>query len=268
MTNLLLNFDWTKGTTTPFVDPAHGNVVRGNMRVPKGWYFAFTEGIEPRLPDQDLTAPWLAPEMVFRSANGLKHGETDTEQIPTTELTVFLAPDVPVVYHVFKGFGIQWWRLGINGNYQALDYTFSIELFNDLYFVRNEQRVPPEDARSMEWRIRLGTDTALPEFLPSVDGFGKWQLVERTFTHPGGILDVSIEVRARWGVDTVGTFLRRPSLVALNAPADTPSPATGRYDRVRKQLIALSYIQSNLGDLNEAARLYLQALQSEVASDN
>src|SRR3990172_11821067 len=127
--NLLSNSDWTKGASTPFTDPAHGNVVRGNMRVPTGWYFAFLEGLAPRLPEQDPASPWLAPEMTFRSATGARHGETDTEALPASEIDLYLTTGVPVVYHVFKAFGIQWWRLGIKGNYQAADYKFSIELF-------------------------------------------------------------------------------------------------------------------------------------------
>jgi len=226
-TNLLANPDWTKGTSTPFTDPAHGNVVRGNMRVPNGWYFEFVEGLHPRLPEQDANAPWLAPELTFRSANGAVHGQTATEALPLSELDLYLAPDAPVVYHAFKAFGIQMWELGTRDVRPAGDYKFSIELFNDVYFSRNQQKVPPDDPRAMEWRISLGTDTdEAIAWMPSNDGFRKWRTVERTFIHPGGQLDVSLEVRARWGVDTVGAFLRRPSLVALNAPPTPPVPPT------------------------------------------
>jgi hypothetical protein len=263
MINLLPNPDWTKGfTTLPN---------RGNMRVPNYFYFACTEGLEPRLPDQDPASLWLAPEITFRSADGLQHGQTPTEQLPAGEVGEFLAPDVTVICHVFKGWGIQWWRLGINGNHQALDYKFSIELLNDVYWVRNNQRVPPDDPRAMEWRIRLGGDVAAPDFIASIGGFRKWHTVERAFTHPGGLLDVSIEVRARWGIDTVGAFLRRPSLVALNAPSDggtTPPPVDERaakVARVKRRLELLSKRAFVMGNEIDTLRSDIQSAEFELA---
>lgn len=260
MTNLLPNPDWTRGISTL---PG-----RNNMRVPANWYFAFTEGLDPRLPDQDPASPWLAPEMTFRSADGLTHGQTPTERLPDNEHTLYLAADAQVVYHVFKGWGIQWWRLGINANHQALTYRFSIELFNDVYYSDGRSI----DPRSMEWRIRLGSDAALPEFASSTAGFRRWNTAERTFDHPGGVLDVSIEVRARWGIDTVGAFFRRPSLVALNAspggdpvPAP-PNPAAAKLADIERRLLALSAQSMVTSNDVEAIRQQIQSLEFAAAA--
>jgi len=227
MTNLIDNPDYTQGFYTPFVDEQ--GKIRGNMRVPIAHEFTFREGAVTDLENKELNDPsanpetkWLAPEMVFRSDNvGLY---PFTELLPPHEWAQFLAPDAPIVYHIFHSYGKQWWKFGPQPlPLPAGRYRYAIEVWPDVYTMKDGQRVWDTNPLSYEARIRAN-NVVLDWFYPTK---GQWGALRYTFEHPGGACLISLEVRQRYGVLVGGTFLRRESLERVDAtPEPVPTPKT------------------------------------------
>jgi hypothetical protein len=94
--------------------------------------------------------------------------------------------------------------------------------------------------------------------------------VERTFTHPGGTLDVSLEVRARWGVDVVGAILRRPALIALNAPPGNGDggnpPPTVPVDPLAVLTNLVTGLEGDI-DLSERMNVMLRARMDAIKTE-
>lgn len=201
-TGVVYSNDWTHGQAAI---PGHDNI-----RVPldadgSRFEIEYLDGTaEPRLPDSDptsLDSHWLAPESTMRSGDTALY--PFTERLPDSELDLYLTPDSPIVYHIFKRYGKQWWKLSRNLPLPAGRYRFSVEVYPDIY---SGPHVWAPDPISGEYRALIdGKD--IDDFM--IGNFGRWIVLNCTRDHFGGTFRHAVEFRARYGVETVGLFLRR-----------------------------------------------------------
>jgi hypothetical protein len=163
---------------------------------------------------------WLAIESNLRSTDG----RTDTEVLGDGDKLKFLMEDAPVVWHIFKSWGIQWWRVGQTHVLTPGRYKIGLELFNDVYWKDGKS---PTDPRAMEWRVVVDDGANGPQDAFAGQGeFLKWWTVAEEFESLGGTTKIWLEVRCRWGIDVTGAWLRNFSLekIAGLAPVDLPDP--------------------------------------------
>lgn len=244
MADLLTNRDFTQGFTTPFLDPIHGNVVRDNMRVPNGWDFWFAEFDYPKVDRQDTD--WLAPEMTFRSKGDIPN----TETLPETEWATLLE-NSKVVYHIFKGWGVQNWALSQTKTLQSGNYKFSINVFPDIYFRSGLDR--NYQVELLAWEGRIVVDDVGSNWVNlSNVGNNSWSVLDGVFTvNSTKSVKIGIEVRCRWGIDVVGTFLKDAQLIKL----DSTSPSNGSGYTTGTSNGNTDYDPGDLGGVSEETML-------------
>lgn len=224
-TNLLVNPTLFVGTHTL---PGHDN-----MRVGDGWDFTWKDGT---IELENQVAPFLQPETKFVGRNTTP----TSEALPPEEWPLYLADDAPVVWQAFKGWGPQWWKLSQQLDLAAGRYLLSAQLYPDIYFSREGAREWASDPLSGEWRLVgqhavlapvdlpwLNGATTLPLGVPPRHQFGRWVQLTHEWDHPGGLARVGLEFRARFGVDVVGAFVRRFSLVQVNVTTPPIDPIGG-----------------------------------------
>lgn len=243
-----------------------------NIRVPLDPSGAFDiqylDGVtDPHLPNADPHTIYLAPESTLRS------GDTGrfpfTERLPDSELDLYLAPDSPIVCHFFKRYGKQWWTLSKRLTLPPAAYTFSCEIYPDIYS-GNHQFAP--DPLSGEYRLVIGPKSE-PIFTSSGEpfksgNFGQWVPLSITANHPGGEFRHGLEFRARWGVETVGLFIRRWKVVRNTVtpeptPTPTPSPQPGTVSAISESLNQLSV---DFESMAQASSALLQQLRVDIAN--
>jgi hypothetical protein len=217
------------------------------MRIPVQHKFAFREGAvtladtaELNDPNADPKTNWLAPEMVFRSGNVTQW--PFIERLPDDEIAKFLADDSPIVYHIFHAYGKQWWEFGPEP--MVLDegvYRYAIEVWPDVYSTVDGKRVWDTNPLSYELKLRYWNEN--DDWVhPAKGQWGKQWFV---FTHHGGLCEVALMCRQRYGVLVGGTFLRRESLerigdVGAPSPVRPPQPVDGEARVMLAELQALT----------------------------
>lgn len=217
--------NWAQGQAAI---PGHDNI-----RVPRSidgnFEIEYLDNVtEPHLLGADPNTIYLAPESTMRSGDTVEY--PFTERLPDSELDLYLAPDAPIVYHVFKHFGKQWWTLSKRLTLPAGEYKFAVEVYPDIY---SGNHVWAPDPLSGEYRLIYGEPFLGDEVgLPFIKGnFGQWIELQRTITHAGGEFRHGVMFRARYGVETVGLFIRRWKVTRIGEvvpPIDPPPPsATG-----------------------------------------
>jgi hypothetical protein len=162
-----------------------------------------------------------------------------------------------VIWHAFKGWGPQWWKLFQQINLAAGRYLLSAQLYPDIYFAVEGAREWANDPLSGEWRLIgehavlgsagnpwLNGATTLPLGVPPRHQFGRWVQLTQEWDHPGGVMSVGLEFRARYGVDVVGAFVRRFSLIQVNVAGETPDSTVGIVSKL-DSIIALAQEAKN-----------------------
>lgn len=217
-----------------------------NIRVPRdpsgNFEIEYLDNVtEPSLPGADPLTRYLALESTMRSGDVAKY--PFTERLPDSELSRYLAPDVPIVEHAFKRYGKQWWTLWKSIVLSAGRYRFSLEVYPDIYS-GNHQWAP--DPLSGEYRPVVGGNE-----VPFANGhFGQWVELAREIDHLGGLFKHGLEFRARWGIETVGILIRRWKVVRLDTPLPEPT-SSPELDTLKSELAQLRLrIDALTGALN------------------
>jgi hypothetical protein len=241
--NLLLNGDL-------FSDGYYLAPGTDNRRIPKRWNLTWQEKIVriAELSTHENQKEWLPPEAAFRSNDG----RPNTEILPAFEQPLYLdvLNGILVVYHIFKGWGKQWWSLGQTlENVQTGKYRWQVHFYPDIYFRHETKKLFPHrngDEQTGQWRLNVsgqpGLDWQNGGTMPLADTpanrelyadhggiegrrfYGHWKTLTREFNHNGGDLTVDFEFRCLYGVDVVGVFIRDVSLVRVGNLDGTPIP--------------------------------------------
>jgi hypothetical protein len=202
-------------------DFSHGQVAipdHDNIRVPRdpsgNFEIEFLDNVtEPNLPGANPLTVYLPPESTMRSGDTNRY--PFTERLPDHELDLYLAPNAPIVEHIFKRYGKQWWTLSKRLQFPIGSYAFSCEVYPDIYSGNHNWAPNP---LSGEYRLIAGSTIE-----PFAQGkFGQWIPLSIEHNHPGGEFKHGLEFRARWGIETVGIFIRRWKVIRIDVPQPTP----------------------------------------------
>ena len=204
---LVLDENFTSGFHLQF------GPMQDNKWVPTGWIAWFADEHTPRIEGQADSQWWTPPEMMLRDKNHMHFSEIDTM---FRDLAGVL---VPMLYHVFRGWGRLWFKLWRKVTMQKGIYRLEIRFWPDVLLASRVEhtiiKTPDLNPLNNEFRFIIGRselDWTLGDQHPSC----VYTTMSTQFTHAGGDVELGGEWRYRWGVLVTGVFIQSIKLFRVN----------------------------------------------------
>jgi len=203
------------------------------LAMPNEWTFWFAPSDEPKLERQDDA--WARPETVVWNRG----------DAPEQEKDLFFLDGI----YCFKCFGAWrpiWWKLmqAVTGLTPQTLYRFTVPIFPDLVMrYEGRNKVFADDMLAGEHRLIATSGGQVCE-TGWLNGnqvpFGRYTHVTLDFAPPDSDVELTVEVRGRWGLKNNGWFMDKLELAAVTQPPPQPVDVAERLREIAAELNELA----------------------------
>lgn len=243
--------------------------------IPNGWDFWYQTDktlrlespADPAYPHRvNQEQPFDPPELVVWNRNDAPPAERDK---------LFLGG----TYNVkgFAGFKPNWWKLITTARNLVVGttYRFTAPVFPDLVMdTVDGKKLFADDPLAGEHRLSVkfpdGTELSTPWLDGTSVTFGEYNRMTIDFTATGPEATLEIEVRGRWGLESVGWFIDEVSLVVNpNLPPVIIPPGTGKISDFEAVTLleVVRYVLWRIGStkISPAQKSAISGIDQEIA---